>query len=169
MRPWNGTARAVEPSGVPSLRAPLHSEGEVEAYPQPQNRMAQATAQALLDKLAPGGARDEQKNAAGVLAAIARSTVSPLTRAFTEPEFMRRLLEYAFGEDASLQARARPRPRPRRGGRARTRADRIEPARRWQRGAACCPVTWAPCSARRRQTGSAPAPRARSCCGGVAR
>ncbi len=140
----------------------------MEPCPQPQNRMAQAMAQALLDKLAPGGARDEQKNAAGVLAAIARSTVSPLTRAFTEPEFMRRLLEYAFGEDASLQARARPRPRPRRGGRARTRAARAEPARRWRRGAARRSVTWAPCTARRRRTGAAPAPRARSCCGRVA-
>ncbi|KAK9834883.1 hypothetical protein WJX81_006337 [Elliptochloris bilobata] len=63
-----------------------------------------SVAAALLDKLAPGNSRDAQKNAAGVLAAIARSTMSPLTRAFTEPAFMARLLECAFGEDASLQA-----------------------------------------------------------------
>ena len=66
---------------------------------------ARAAAQALLDKLEPGNSRDAQKNAAGVLAAIARSTMSPLTRAFTEPAFMARLLECAFGKDASLQAR----------------------------------------------------------------
>ena len=63
-------------------------------------------AQALLDKLTPGSSRDAQKNAAGVLAAIARSTMSPLTRAFTEPAFMARLLDCAFGKDASLQARS---------------------------------------------------------------
>lgn len=67
---------------------------------------AHAAVQALLDKLAPGNSRDAQKNAAGVLAAIARSTMSPLTRAFTEPAFMARLLECAFGKDASLQARS---------------------------------------------------------------
>ncbi len=103
----------VRPQGVPSCARP-HTR--------------RPAAQALLDKLAPGGARDAQKNAAGVLAAIARSTVAPLTRAFTEPEFMRRLLEYAFGEDASLQARARPRPR--RAGRARARAARAASRRR---------------------------------------
>lgn len=52
----------------------------------------------LLAVLEPGHPPDAAKHAAEVLAAVARSALSPLARAMAEPTFLQTLLERAFEE-----------------------------------------------------------------------
>lgn len=52
----------------------------------------------LLAVLEPGHSPDAAKHAAEVLAAVARSALSPLARCMAEPSFLQTLLERAFEE-----------------------------------------------------------------------
>lgn len=52
----------------------------------------------LLAVLEPGHSTDAAKHAAEVLAAVARSALSPLARCMAEPNFLQTLLERAFEE-----------------------------------------------------------------------
>ena len=52
----------------------------------------------LLAVLEPGHSADAAKHAAEVLAAVARSALSPLARCMAEPKFLQTLLERAFEE-----------------------------------------------------------------------
>jgi hypothetical protein len=64
--------------------------------------------QGLLEQVGPGAAADAQKNAAGVLTAIARSQLAgPLARAFVSPDFCEQLLRCAFLPRVSVQVCAR--------------------------------------------------------------
>ncbi|KAI7837910.1 hypothetical protein COHA_008291 [Chlorella ohadii] len=58
----------------------------------------------LLDKLQPGHPLEAQTNAAEILAALAQSQVSPLTRNLAEPAFLELLVERALRQPAAAKA-----------------------------------------------------------------
>lgn len=58
----------------------------------------------LLDKLQPGQPVEAQSNAAEILAALAQSQVSPLTRNLAEPQFLELLVERALRHPAPAAA-----------------------------------------------------------------
>ncbi|KAL4434788.1 hypothetical protein ABPG77_005315 [Micractinium sp. CCAP 211/92] len=58
----------------------------------------------LLDKLQPGQPVEAQSNAAEILAALAQSQVSPLTRNLAEPQFLELLVERALRHPAPVAA-----------------------------------------------------------------
>ncbi len=60
----------------------------------------------LLDKLQPGHPLEAQTNAAEILAALAQSQVSPLTRNLAEPAFLELLVERALRQPAAAKAAA---------------------------------------------------------------
>lgn len=53
----------------------------------------------LLDRLGPGFPADAQKHAAEIMAAVARSQLSPLVKIMAQPECLRVLFERAFTSD----------------------------------------------------------------------
>jgi len=60
----------------------------------------------LLDKLQPGQPVEAQSNAAEILAALAQSQVSPLTRNLAEPQFLELLVERALRQPAQAASRS---------------------------------------------------------------
>ncbi len=61
----------------------------------------------LLAVLEPGHPPDAARHAAEVLAAVARSALSPLARAMAEPAFLRTLLQRAFEEGGASSVQVR--------------------------------------------------------------
>ena len=62
--------------------------------------------QEILDQVHAGQARDAQKNAAAVLAAIARSHISPLLSHMSNASFLDQLTQYAFHSEAQVSCQA---------------------------------------------------------------
>ncbi|DBB02911.1 hypothetical protein WJX77_008919 [Trebouxia sp. C0004] len=62
--------------------------------------------QEILNQMRSGNAKDGQKNAAAVLAAIARSQISPLLSNMSNSSFLGQLTEYAFTSDAQVSCQA---------------------------------------------------------------
>ena len=62
--------------------------------------------QEILDQMRAGKAKDAQKNAAAVLAAIARSQISPLLSNMSNASFLDQLTEYAFTSEAIVCCQA---------------------------------------------------------------
>lgn len=60
----------------------------------------------LLDRLQPGHPLEAQTNAAEILAALAQSQVSPLTRNLAEPAFLQLLVERALRQPAAAATAA---------------------------------------------------------------
>ena len=62
--------------------------------------------QEILNQMRSGNAKDAQKNAAAVLAAIARSQISPLLSNMSNSSFLDQLTQYAFTSDAQVSCQA---------------------------------------------------------------
>jgi len=62
--------------------------------------------QDILSQMRSGNAKDAQKNAAAVLAAIARSHISPLLSNMSNSSFLDQLTQYAFTSDAQVSCQA---------------------------------------------------------------
>ena len=62
--------------------------------------------QEILDQVRGSQARDAQKNAAAVLAAIARSQISPLLSNMSNASFLDQLTQYAFTSEAQVSCQA---------------------------------------------------------------
>jgi hypothetical protein len=63
----------------------------------------------LLDRLRPGYPPDAQRHAAEVLAAVARSALSPLVARMAAPEFLNTLLSHAFSAASASASRTQAR------------------------------------------------------------
>lgn len=63
----------------------------------------------LLERLGPGFPADAQKHAAEIMAAVARSQMSPLVKIMATPECLRVLFERAFTCDGPSSVQVSPR------------------------------------------------------------